>query len=199
MFRVQADIKNVNYDAMLDTFMNQIKQQQQNGTLGGMKIPPMLNMDILKKMPQETKDAMVASAINAEQQRMKDMIEMYSAKAGQNIKIHRLQVLCVKEANCTIRLNLDVTSMDSITAIEKIATILIEDDLKTVMGEDYQENISVSEAVTYIKEQNEKKQYFFILKSMSNKKKMIIEKLESMAADIGISLELTNIRFMVQS
>lgn len=200
MFRIQMEIYNVNYDAMLDTFMEQIKQQQQNGMLGGIKIPPMMNMGFLKSMPQETKDAMVASAINAEQKRMTDMLELFAAKSGQKVKIHQLHVVCVKEENCKIRINLDVTSMDYHTAIDKITALLIEEeDLKSVMGECYQEAITVSDAAAYMKQQDEKKQEFFVLKSMSGKKKVIMERLESMAADSGMHLELSNIRFMVQS
>lgn len=200
MFRIQMEINNVNYDAMLDTFMNQINQQQQNGMLGGIKIPPMMNMDFLKKMPQETKDAMVASAINAEQKRMTDMIELFAEKSGLKIKLHQLHVICVKEADCKIRIIVDVTSIDYQSAIDKIATLLIEEeDLKSVMGESYQETITVSDAAAYMKQQDEKKQEFFVLKSMSNKKKVIMERLESMAADSGMHLELSNIRFMVQS
>ncbi len=200
MFRIQIEISNVNYDTMLDTFMEQIKQQQQNGMLGGMKIPPMINMDFLKMMPQETKDAMVASAINAEQQRMTDMIEMFAEKSGLKMKIHQLHVLCVKEANCGIRINLDVTSVDYLTSIDKIADFLIEEeDLRSVMGECYQEGITVPEAAAYMKQQDEKKQEFFVLKSLSNRKKEIMKKLVSMAADNGMHLELSNIRFMLQS
>lgn len=200
MFRIQIEISNADYDAMLDFFMEQIKQQQQNGTLGEIKIPPMMNMNFLKMMPQETKDTMVASAINAEQERMIDMLEMFAAKAGQEMKIHQLNIACVKEENCKIRVNLDVASMNYQTAIDRIATSLIEEeDLKSVMGESYQETITVPDAAIYMKQQDEKRQEYFVLKSLSGKKKVIMQKLESMAADNGMNLSLYNIRFMMQS
>lgn len=200
MFRIQIEISNVNYDSMLDIFMEQIKQQQQNGTLGGMKIPPMMNMDFLKMMPQETKDTMVASAMNAEQKRMIDMLEMFAAKSGQEMKINQLNIECVKEENCKIRVKLDVSSMNYQTAIDKIATLLIgEEDLKSVMGECYQETITVPDAAIYMKQQSEKRQEYFVLKSLSDKKEVIMQKIESMAEDNGMHLGLYNIRFMMQS
>lgn len=200
MFRIQMEIRNVNYDAMLDNFMDQIRQQKQNGMLGSIKIPPMMNMDFLKSMPQETKDAMVASAINAEQKRMTDMLEMFAARSGLEVKVHQLHIVCLKEADCKIRINLDIASIDYQAAIDKIADLLIgEEDLKSVMGECYQEAITVSDAAAYMKQQVGRNQEFFVLKSMSEKKKVIMERLESMAAGNGMHLEISNIRFMVQS
>lgn len=198
MFRIAMEIKEVNYDKMLDTFMEQIKSQQQNGMLGGMKIPPMMNMDFLKSMPQETKNAMVASAMNAEQKRMLDMLEMLAVKSGYSVQFQKLNVACVNEADCTIRFNVDIASMVYAPAIDKLVDTLIEEsDLPSVMGDAYKEGISLSEVSEYMKQQDEKQQEYFVLKSMSDKKDILMRKIEHMASEKDMYLQLSNMRFLL--
>ena len=142
---------------------------------------------------------MVASAINAEQKRVIDMVEMFVMRLGYSAKVHKLGVACVNEAECSVRLVLDIESMQYQPAIEKICMALIaEEDLASVMGENYQEGMKLTEVPAYMQQQSDKKQEYFVLKSLSDKKQIIMRKLEQMATQKDMLLVLSNMRFMMQ-
>ncbi|MDD2971937.1 MAG: hypothetical protein PHE02_07390 [Lachnospiraceae bacterium] len=199
MFRIVLDIREINYDKLLDTFFEQMRGMEQNGSLGGMKLPPMMNLDFLKNMPQETKNGMVASAINAEQKRMIDMVEMLAVRFGYPAKIHKVAVASLSEPDCTVRLVLDVESMNFAPAIEKICMALIsQEDLPSVMGTAYQEGITLSAVPEHMSQQTEKQKEYFVLKSMSDRKQIIMERLEKIAAEKEMLLQIHDMRFMMQ-
>ena len=198
MFRIVLEIKDINYDKMLDTFFEQMKGYEKNGNLGGMKIPPMMNLDFLKNMPQDTKNGMVASAINAEQKRMIDMVETMAVRLDYPAKIAKIAVASLNEAACTVRVLLDVESMQYAPAIEKICMSLIrEEDLPSVMGTAYQAGMTLSQVPDFMNGQTEKQKEYFVLKSMSDKKQIIMSKVEQLAAEKDMVLQMSNMRFMM--
>lgn len=199
MFRIVLEIKEINYDKMLDNFFEQMKAFEKNGSLGGMKLPPMMNLGFLKNMPPDTKNGMVASAINAEQNRMIDMVEMLAVRLGYPAKVAKVAVAALNEQNCTVRVILDVESMEYAPAIEKICmTLIAEEDLPSVMGTTYQEGMTLSQVPAFMNDQEEKQKEYFVLKSMSDKKQIIMSKVEQLAAEKEMLLQMSNMRFMVQ-
>ena len=93
MFKVQIDMKELNYDNIVDKLIEQQKNQKENR-----KIPSFINLSLDKKLPQNMKNEFIAKALIGEKKKAIHIFETKAQNYGFRVKIKDMHAKCVKEA-----------------------------------------------------------------------------------------------------
>lgn len=203
MFRISAEIASLDCDDALAQAFDTVKRMQSEGMLdnmpGGMKLPPFVNADFLKQLPQNQKMTMLAEGLNKEKARMIPMIQNVAAASFGQVIITDYLIETAGLKDCQVRVKLDVAQINPDAVLDRmIAEDLREEDIPAILGEHYDKNLNLENIGFYMHGQPAETKEYLAVKMMSVKKTDLMQKITEFAAGRNVKLSMGNLRFFLK-
>ena len=194
MFKIIAEIKEIEFDHVIDQMLELAKNHPQ----AGMQIPAFINADMIKQMPQEMKNEMVVKALTAEKQKGIDMLQNMAARMGITMQVKSLLLEAPNTVECALRLQLEGSVAEYDRAIDVLMPRLLkEEQIPAILGTSASAGITTAEAINVMKQKSETEKEFYLVKTLSLNKEILKQELEQMAKLKNVALTMGVMRFML--
>lgn len=196
MIKAILTISKINYDEFLERVLEMAKQHPEQ--LGGMKLPP-FSGKMLRMVPQNKKNEMLAQAVNGSKDRILPQAEMMMSRFIGPVRLKDMEITCEKRGPVAVTVMIEIAEYDRYHLIDYILPMYYsEQSAPLMLGDDYAGSTELSAVQNYMKQQDFKKCQFLIARSMSVNREQIMRMLERGASANGMELRMDNIRLMVK-
>ncbi len=196
MIKIIMQIASINYDTFLESVLEKAKENPE--MLGGMKLPP-FSGKILKMIPAQQKNEMLAKLANDHKNEAIPKMEALLAGVLGSAKIHDMNVRCDKNGPDAIVAEIEIRQFDHDIFIDRMLPRYYQETSAQQILEDVFDGRTALDAVQQIMHAQEvKKKERMCAKSMSANKPFLIETMEQAAASKDVQLKISALRFMVK-
>lgn len=196
MIKIILAIGHINYDVFLENVLEMAKQHPEQ--LGGMKLPPFSDK-MLKMLPTQKKNEMLAQAVNGSRDKILPQMEMMAARFLGPVRLKDMEITCETQGRDMVTVMLEIAEIDSSYIIDNILPAYYsENEAPRMLGDSYSGSYELGAVQFYMKQQDRKTQQLLVAKSMSVNRELLMQMMEQGAAANGIELRMNNIRFMVK-
>lgn len=195
MFRLILNIKNVDYNTLIDMVSEMVKKNKDNPALKGMKIPPM-GFSMVKKLPEDKKNEMLAMLVNQDKTRtIQTLTSVIAARFGW-IRILNAEAAVAEEG---VSFQVDVGAYDFDRGIDLFFPKYLQtEDFNEALGDNEAERMTMGEFCQAVKELSIDDKEVVFLRSIRMKKESFLYDLECAMKEKGISAHLSELKILVR-
>lgn len=195
MFRLILNVKNVDYNTLIDMVSEMVKKNKDNPALKGMKIPPM-GFSMVKKLPEDKKNEMLAMLVNQDKTRtIQTLTSVIAAKFGW-IRILNAEAAVAEEG---VSFQVDVGAYDFDRGIELFFPKYLQtEDFNEALGDNEADRMTMGEFCQAVKELSIDDKEVVFLRSIRMKKESFLYDLECAMREKGISAHLAELKILVR-
>ncbi len=195
MFRLILDVKDVDYNTLIDLLSDMIKKNKDNPALKGMKIPT-AGFGMLKHLPMDKKNEMFAMVINQDKNRTMQTLESVISSAVGYAKVLDASAMALADG---IQLLVDIGTYDFDRGIDLLfPKYMRKEDFNEAMGEDTADILTVDEFAKEVKSLSINDKEVILLRSLRMKKEAVLFDLENVLRQKGISLHFGEFKILVR-
>ena len=196
MIKIIMQIESIDYDSFLQKVLAQAKEHPE--MLGGMKLPPFSNK-ILKMIPAQQKNEMMAKMANDHKSEVIPRAEALLAGVLGNVQIYDMNVTAGGHGADAIVAEIEIRRFDQDVFIDRmLPRYYHETSAQQILGEAYDGRSDLYSVQQIMHAQEAKKKELMCAKSMSANKQFLIETMEQAAATKDVKLKIHALRFMVR-
>lgn len=195
MFRLILNVKNVDYNTLIDMVSEMVKKNKDNPALKGMKIPPM-GFSMVKKLPEDKKNEMLAMLVNQDKTRtIQTLTSVIAARFGW-IRILNAEAAVAEEG---VSFQVDVGAYDFDRGIDLFFPKYLQtEDFNEALGDNEAERMTMGEFCQAVKELSIDDKEVVFLRSIRMKKESFLYDLECAMKEKGISAHLSELKILVR-
>lgn len=195
MFRLILNVKNVDYNTLIDMVSEMVKKNKDNPALKGMKIPPM-GFSMVKKLPEDKKNEMLAMLVNQDKTRtIQTLTSVIAARFGW-IRILNAEATVAEEG---VSFQVDVGAYDFDRGIDMFFPKYLQtEDFNEALGDNEAERMTMGEFCQAVKELSIDDKEVVFLRSIRMKKESFLYDLECAMREKGISAHLAELKILVR-
>lgn len=195
MFRLILNVKNVDYNTLIDMVSEMVKKNKDNPALKGMKIPPM-GFSMVKKLPEDKKNEMLAMLVNQDKTRtIQTLTSVIAARFGW-IRILNAEAAVAEEG---VSFQVDVGAYDFDRGIDLFFPKYLQtEDFNEALGDNEAERMTMGEFCQAVKELSIDDKEVVFLRSIRMKKESFLYDLECAMREKGISAHLSELKILVR-
>ena len=195
MFRLILNVKNVDYNTLIDMVSEMVKKNKDNPALKGMKIPPM-GFSMVKKLPEDKKNEMLAMLVNQDKTRtIQTLTSVIAARFGW-IRILNAEAAAAEEG---VSFQVDVGAYDFDRGIDLFfPKYLQNEDFNEALGDNEADRMTMDEFCQAVKELSIDDKEVVFLRSIRMKKESFLYDLECAMKEKGISAHLSELKILVR-
>lgn len=195
MFRLILNIKNVDYNTLIDMVSEMVKKNKDNPALKGMKIPPM-GFSMVKKLPEDKKNEMLAMLVNQDKTRtIQTLTSVIAARFGW-IRILNAEAAVAEEG---VSFQVDVGAYDFDRGIDLFFPKYLQtEDFNEALGDNEADRMTMGEFCQAVKELSIDDKEVVFLRSIRMKKESFLYDLECAMKEKGISAHLSELKILVR-
>ena len=195
MFRLILNVKNVDYNTLIDMVSEMVKKNKDNPALKGMKIPPM-GFSMVKKLPEDKKNEMLAMLVNQDKTRtIQTLTSVIAARFGW-IRILNAEAAVAEEG---VSFQVDVGAYDFDRGIDLFfPKYLQNEDFNEALGDNEADRMTMDEFCQAVKELSIDDKEVVFLRSIRMKKESFLYDLECAMKEKGISAHLSELKILVR-
>lgn len=195
MFRLILNVKNVDYNTLIDMVSEMVKKNKDNPALKGMKIPPM-GFSMVKKLPEGKKNEMLAMLVNQDKTRtIQTLTSVIAARFGW-IRILNAEAAAAEEG---VSFQVDVGAYDFDRGIDMFFPKYLQtEDFNEALGDNKADRMTMGEFCQAVKELSIDDKEVVFLRSIRMKKESFLYDLECAMREKGISAHLAELKILVR-
>ncbi|MBR3807176.1 MAG: hypothetical protein IKJ15_02240 [Lachnospiraceae bacterium] len=195
MFRLILNIKNVDYNTLIDMVSEMVKKNKDNPALKGMKIPPM-GFSMVKKLPEDKKNEMLAMLVNQDKTRtIQTLTSVIAARFGW-IRILNAEAAVAEEG---VSFQVDVGAYDFDRGIDLFFPKYLQtEDFNEALGDNEADRMTMGEFCQAVKDLSIDDKEVVFLRSIRMKKESFLYDLECAMREKGISAHLSELKILVR-
>lgn len=195
MFRLILNVKNVDYNTLIDMVSEMVKKNKDNPALKGMKIPPM-GFSMVKKLPEDKKNEMLAMLVNQDKTRtIQTLTSVIAARFGW-IRILNAEAAVAEEG---VSFQVDVGAYDFDRGIDLFFPKYLQtEDFNEALGDNEADRMTMGEFCQAVKELSIDDKEVVFLRSIRMKKESFLYDLECAMKEKGISAHLSELKILVR-
>ena len=195
MFRLILNVKNVDYNTLIDMVSEMVKKNKDNPALKGMKIPPM-GFSMVKKLPEDKKNEMLAMLVNQDKTRtIQTLTSVIAARFGW-IRILNAEASAAEEG---VSFQVDVGAYDFDRGIDMFFPKYLQtEDFNEALGDNEADRMSMGEFCQAVKDLSIDDKEVVFLRSIRMKKESFLYDLECAMREKGISAHLAELKILVR-
>ena len=195
MFRLILNVKNVDYNTLIDMVSEMVKKNKDNPALKGMKIPPM-GFSMVKKLPEDKKNEMLAMLVNQDKTRtIQTLTSVIAARFGR-IRILNAEATVAEEG---VSFQVDVGAYDFDRGIELFFPKYLQtEDFNEALGDNEADRMTMGEFCQAVKDLSIDDKEVVFLRSIRMKKESFLYDLECAMREKGISAHLAELKILVR-
>ena len=195
MFRLILNVKNVDYNTLIDMVSEMVKKNKDNPALKGMKIPPM-GFSMVKKLPEDKKNEMLAMLVNQDKTRtIQTLTSVIAARFGW-IRILNAEAAVAEEG---VSFQVDVGAYDFDRGIDLFFPKYLQtEDFNEALGDNEAERMTMGEFCQAVKDLSIDDKEVVFLRSIRMKKESFLYDLECAMKEKGISAHLSELKILVR-
>ena len=195
MFRLILNVKNVDYNTLIDMVSEMVKKNKDNPALKGMKIPPM-GFSMVKKLPEDKKNEMLAMLVNQDKTRtIQTLTSVIAARFGW-IRILNAEAAVAEEG---VSFQVDVGAYDFDRGIDLFFPKYLQtEDFNEALGDNEAERMTMGEFCQAVKDLSIDDKEVVFLRSIRMKKERFLYDLECSMREKGISAHLSELKILVR-
>lgn len=195
MFRLILNVKNVDYNTLIDMVSEMVKKNKDNPALKGMKIPPM-GFSMVKKLPEDKKNEMLAMLVNQDKTRtIQTLTSVIAARFGR-IRILNAEAAVAEEG---VSFQVDVGAYDFDRGIDLFFPKYLQtEDFNEALGDNEAERMTMGEFCQAVKDLSIDDKEVVFLRSIRMKKESFLYDLECAMREKGISAHLAELKILVR-
>ena len=195
MFRLILNVKNVDYNTLIDMVSEMVKKNKDNPALKGMKIPPM-GFSMVKKLPEDKKNEMLAMLVNQDKTRtIQTLTSVIAARFGW-IRILNAEAAVAEEG---VSFQVDVGAYDFDRGIDLFFPKYLQtEDFNEALGDNEADRMTMGEFCQAVKDLSIDDKEVVFLRSIRMKKESFLYDLECAMREKGISAHLSELKILVR-
>lgn len=195
MFRLILNVKNVDYNTLIDMVSEMVKKNKDNPALKGMKIPPM-GFSMVKKLPEDKKNEMLAMLVNQDKTRtIQTLTSVIAARFGW-IRILNAEASAAEEG---VSFQVDVGAYDFDRGIDMFFPKYLQtEDFNEALGDNEADRMTMGEFCQAVKDLSIDDKEVVFLRSIRMKKESFLYDLECAMREKGISAHLAELKILVR-
>lgn len=195
MFRLILNVKNVDYNTLIDMVSEMVKKNKDNPALKGMKIPPM-GFSMVKKLTEDKKNEMLAMLVNQDKTRtIQTLTSVIAARFGW-IRILNAEAAVAEEG---VSFQVDVGAYDFDRGIDLFFPKYLQtEDFNEALGDNEADRMTMGEFCQAVKELSIDDKEVVFLRSIRMKKESFLYDLECAMKEKGISAHLSELKILVR-
>ena len=195
MFRLILNVKNVDYNTLIDMVSEMVKKNKDNTALKGMKIPPM-GFSMVKKLPEDKKNEMLAMLVNQDKTRtIQTLTSVIAARFGW-IRILNAEASAAEEG---VSFQVDVGAYDFDRGIDMFFPKYLQtEDFNEALGDNEADRMTMGEFCQAVKDLSIDDKEVVFLRSIRMKKESFLYDLECAMREKGISAHLAELKILVR-
>lgn len=195
MFRLILNVKNVDYNTLIDMVSEMVKKNKDNPALKGMKIPPM-GFSMVKKLPEDKKNEMLAMLVNQDKTRtIQTLTSVIAARFGW-IRILNAEASAAEEG---VSFQVDVGAYDFDRGIDMFFPKYLQtEDFNEALGDNEADRMTMGEFCQAVKDLSIDDKEVVFLRSIRMKKESFLYDLECAMREKGISVHLAELKILVR-
>lgn len=195
MFRLILNVKNVDYNTLIDMVSEMVKKNKDNPALKGMKIPPM-GFSMVKKLPEDKKNEMLAMLVNQDKTRtIQTLTSVIAARFGR-IRILNAEATVAEEG---VSFQVDVGAYDFDRGIDMFFPKYLQtEDFNEALGDNEADRMTMGEFCQAVKDLSIDDKEVVFLRSIRMKKESFLYDLECAMREKGISAHLAELKILVR-
>ena len=195
MFRLILNVKNVDYNTLIDMVSEMVKKNKDNPALKGMKIPPM-GFSMVKKLPEDKKNEMLAMLVNQDKTRtIQTLTSVIAARFGR-IRILNAEAAVAEEG---VSFQVDVGAYDFDRGIDLFFPKYLQtEDFNEALGDNEADRMTMGEFCQAVKDLSIDDKEVVFLRSIRMKKESFLYDLECAMREKGISAHLAELKILVR-
>lgn len=195
MFRLILNVKNVDYNTLIDMVSEMVKKNKDNPALKGMKIPP-TGFSMVKKLPEDKKNEMLAMLVNQDKTRtIQTLTSVIAARFGW-IRILNAEAAVAEEG---VSFQVDVGAYDFDRGIDLFFPKYLQtEDFNEALGDNEADRMTMGEFCQAVKDLSIDDKEVVFLRSIRMKKESFLYDLECAMKAKGISAHLSELKILVR-
>ena len=197
MFKVIAEMSYLDYNALFDLAMEAMKDNPSAPKWATGKIPSKIEGFLFKRMSDEQKNAMAATALNQESAALLSQLEAAASRICY-IRATGLEAKSLAPPETGLRLYLDIASADYDRAADFLTSALLRaEDLPEALGDHYRPDIHMGNVRQAIVSLPLPDKEIVLLRILRIHKDELLRSVEQLARSRNIEVRLEDIRFLV--
>ena len=199
MFKMVLDVQSIDYNGIMESAMEALKQNRDAAKAQGVKMPNKLQMLLFKKLPDDKKSEAIAQMVNSEEGQASMCPALEQMLSG----LFQVRVLHLEartdQPSLALRLIADMDHLNSEQAIGRLfPQLAMVPDYPDILGGAYRPGMNAQDAMSAALNLPDSDRELAVLKMLKHAKASLLGSLEMGARAKGMNFHISDLKFLTR-